>query len=152
MAEFSYDLDMFDAGTSAPEVVPERKSKPKKKLQLVEETTEVKIEKQRLQGKRSVMSTAAIVVVAAIITTIASLFVYCGAYINQYEHKIAAKQEELDLARGENVRLNMKRNALISYDSIRDAAEEKGMIQRDRYEVEYVEIANENYGVANPEN
>ena len=70
--------------------------------------------------------------------------------INNYDHRIAAVQEELDIAESQNIILNIKTDSMVSFDSVRQSAEEKGMIQRDRYQVTYFELAQEDYGVVNP--
>ncbi len=150
MAELTYDLDLFYEGTSAPKPAREIKTKEKKKLHLVEETPQVKREKIRLQEQRSWISTLAVLGVAAVLTTVVAVFIFLGAYINNYNHKIAEVQKELDIAKSQNVILNIKKDAMVSYDSVIATAEEAGMIQRDRYQVTYFELAQEDYGVTDP--
>lgn len=151
MAEYMYDLDMFDEGTSAPQRVPVKKTKPKERLHLVEETHEVRRERLHFQEKRNFLSSLFIISVALVLTTIVGSFVYLGAYINDYDHKIAAVQEELDIAKSQNVILNIKKDSMVSFDSVRETAEDLGMIQRDRYQVTYFELSQEDYGVVDPQ-
>lgn len=151
MAEIVFDLDMFDEGTSAPKSVPARKPKPKEKIHVLEETPQVKREKLYLQEKRSLKSSLAIISVALVLATVAGSFVFLGAYINNYDHRIADLQEELDIAESQNIILNIKKDSMVSFDSVRQSAEEKGMIQRDRYQVTYFELSQDDYGVVEPE-
>ena len=88
-----------------------------------------------------------IIAVALVLTTIVSSFIYLGASINAYDHKIASVQAELDIAQSQNVILNLKKSSVVSFDSVRETAEKLGMIQRDRYQVTYFDLAQEDYGV-----
>ncbi len=149
MAELDYNFDMFEEGTAAPKVMPVPKQQPSKKLHIVEETHEVKRERVRIQQRLNTLSTFAIIAVALILTAAVSSFIYLGASINAYDHKIAAVQEELNIAESQNVILNIKRDSMVSFDSVRETAEELGMIQRDNYQVTYFELSQEDYGVVN---
>lgn len=150
MAEVIFDLDLFDEGTSAPKPVPQRKEKPKERIRILEDTPQVKRERSHIQERRNIRSTLAIISVALVLATVAGSFIFLGAYINNYDHRIAALQEELDIAESQNVILNIKKDSMVSVDSVRQSAEEKGMIQRDRYQVTYFELTQEDYGVVNP--
>ncbi len=151
MAEIVFDLDMFDEGTSAPKPVPTRKEKPKERIRVLEDTPQVKREKLYLREKRSLKSSFAIISLALVLTAVVGSFVFLGAYINNYDHKIAEKQAELEIAESQNIILNIKKDSMVSVDSVRASAEEKGMIQRDRYQVTYFELSQEDYGVVNPQ-
>lgn len=151
MAEYTYDLDLFYEGTSAPQPKKVNKPKEKKKLHLVEETPQIRREKKHIYEKQNRIATFAVIAVAAILTTVSAVFVFFGAYINNYDHKIAELQKELDIAESQNVILNIKKDSMVSFDSVRETAEEAGMIQRDRYQVTYFELSQEDYGVANPQ-
>lgn len=150
MAEIVFDLDLFDEGTSAPKPVPQRKEKPKERIRVLEDTPQVRRERSHIQERRNLRSTLAIISVALVLATVAGSFIFLGAYINNYDHRIAALQEELDIAESQNVILNIKKDSMVSFDSVRQSAEEKGMIQRDRYQVTYFELTQEDYGVVNP--
>lgn len=151
MAEFMYDLDMFDDGTSAPQPIPVKKEKPKRKVRVLVDTPQVKKEKFLISQRKDYLRTFAIIACSLVMTAIVASFISLGVYINCTDHEIAAIQEQLDIARSENVILNVKKDSMISYDEIRKVAEEKGMIQRDRYQVTYFNLSNEDYGVVNPE-
>ena len=150
MAEIVFDLDLFYEGTSAPKPVPQRKQKPRERIRVLEDTPQVKRERSHIQERRNLRSTLAIISVALVLATVAGSFIFLGAYINNYDHRIAAVQEELDIAESQNIILNIKKDSMVSFDSVRQSAEEKGMIQRDRYQVTYFELAQEDYGVVNP--
>lgn len=150
MAEIVFDLDLFDEGTSAPKPVPQRKQKPRERIRVLEDTPQVKRERSHIQERRNLRSTLAIISVALVLATVAGSFIFLGAYINNYDHRIAAVQEELDIAESQNIILNIKKDSMVSFDSVRQSAEEKGMIQRDRYQVTYFELTQEDYGVVNP--
>lgn len=150
MAEIVFDLDLFDEGTSAPKPVPQRKQKTRERIRVLEDTPQVKRERSHIQERRNLRSTLAIISVALVLATVAGSFIFLGAYINNYDHRIAAVQEELDIAESQNIILNIKKDSMVSFDSVRQSAEEKGMIQRDRYQVTYFELAQEDYGVVNP--
>ena len=147
MAEYDYNFNMFDEGTSAPKAVPQKKARPAQRLQLVEETREVIRERVQISEKRNFISSLLIISVAIVLTAVVSSFIYLGASINEYDHKIASVQEELDIAQSQNVILNIKKDSMVSFDSVRETAEKLGMIQRDRYQVTYFELAQEDYGV-----
>ena len=151
MAEFMYDLDMFDDGTSAPQPVPVKKEKPKRKLHVLDDTPQIKKEKLRIAERRDFGTTFLIIVSSLLMVAIVGSFVFLGAYINNVEHQIAATQAELDIARSQNTILNIKKDSMISFDEIRKMAEEKGMIQRDRYQVTYFDLSDDDYGVVDPE-
>lgn len=152
MAEYMYDLNMFDEGTAAPKPVSIKKAKPKDRLYLVEETREVKRERLYFQEKRSLISSLFIISLAFVLSAVVGSFIYLGAYVNNYDHKIADMQKELDIIESQNVILNIKKDSLVSFDSVRETAEDLGMIQRDRYQVTYFELSQENYGEVKPEN
>ncbi len=151
MADYMYDLAMFDEGTAAPKRVPVVKEKPKQRLQLVEETVEVRREKAYIREKRGILSSLTVISVALVLTAIVGSFIYLGASINNYDHMIADVQKDLDIAKSQNVILNIKKDSMVSFDSVRETAEELGMIQRDRYQVTYFDLSQEDYGVVNPE-
>ncbi len=150
MAEIVFDLDLFDEGTSAPKPVPQKKEKPRERIRVLEDTPQVKRERSHIQERRNLRSTLAIISIALVLATVAGSFIFLGAYINNYDHRIAQVQEELDIAESQNIILNIKKDSMVSFDSVRQSAEEKGMIQRDRYQVTYFELAQEDYGVVNP--
>ena len=150
MAEIVFDLDLFDEGTSAPKPVPQKKEKPRERIRVLEDTPQVRRERSHIQERRNLRSTIAIISVALVLATVAGSFIFLGAYINNYDHRIAAVQEELDIAESQNIILNIKKDSMVSFDSVRQSAEKKGMIQRDRYQVTYFELAQEDYGVVNP--
>lgn len=150
MADYMYDLAMFDEGTAAPKRVPVVKEKPKQRLQLVEETVEVKRERAYIREKKGVISSLTVISVALALTAIVGSFVYLGASVNNYDHMIAGVQKELDIAKSQNVILNIKKDSMVSFDSVRETAEDLGMIQRDRYQVTYFDLSQEDYGVVNP--
>lgn len=150
MAEIMFDLDLFDEGTSAPKPVPDKKPEPRQRVRILEDTPVVRKERAVINERRSNLSAIAIVCVALVLTAVASSFVCLGAYINNYDHKTAALQEELDIAESQNIILNIKKDSMVSFDSVRQSAEEKGMIQRDRYQVTYFELSQGDYGVVNP--
>lgn len=151
MAEFMYDLDMFDDGTSAPQPIPVKKENPKRKIRILDDTPQVKKEKRLIAEKHNLRTTLLIVLSSFLMVAIVGSFVFLGAYVNSVEHKIAATQADLDIARSENTILNIKKDSMISFDEIRKMAEEKGMIQRDRYQVTYFDLSDSDYGVVNPE-
>ncbi len=151
MAEIMFDLDLFDEGTSAPKPAPSPKQKPTPRIRVLEDTPQVKKEKQQISEKRNFKSSIAIISIGLVLATVVSTFVFLGAYINNYDHKTAALQEELDIAESQNIILNIKKDSMVSFDSVRKSAEEKGMIQRDRYQVTYFELSQEDYGVVDPQ-
>lgn len=151
MAEFMYDLDMFDDGTSAPQPIPAKKEKPKRKLRVLDDTPQVKREKLRIAEKRDYGRTLLVIASSFLMTAIVGSFVFLGAYINQVEHEIAATKAELDIAESQSIILNIKKDSMISFDEIRKMAEDKGMIQRDRYQVTYFDLSDDDYGVVDPE-
>lgn len=150
MAEIVFDLDLFDEGTSAPKPIPQKKEKPRERIRILEDTPQVKRERSHIQERRNLRSTLAIISIALVLATVAGSFIYLGAYINNYDHKIAEVQAELDIAESQNIILNIKKDSMVSFDSVRQSAEEKGMIQRDRYQVTYFELTQEDYGVVDP--
>ena len=58
-------------------------------------------------------------------------------------------KDEYGVLELQNVILNIKRDSMVSFDSVRETAEELGMIQRDNYQVTYFELSQEDYGVVN---
>ena len=150
MAEIVFDLDLFDEGTSAPKPIPQKKEKSRERIRILEDTPQVRRERSHIQERRNLRSTLAIISIALVLATVAGSFIFLGAYINNYDHKIAEVQAELDIAESQNIILNIKKDSMVSFDSVRQSAEEKGMIQRDRYQVTYFELTQEDYGVVNP--
>lgn len=151
MAEIMFDLDLFDEGTSAPKPIPSRKTELEQRVHLVKDSPYVILKKQKIRERRSFLSSLVIISVALLLTAVVSSFICLGAYINNYDHKTAALQAELDIAESQNIILNIKKDSMVSFDSVRQSAEEKGMIQRDRYQVTYFELSQGDYGVVNPE-
>lgn len=149
MAQYDYNFDLFEEGTAAPKVVTAPKVKPKEKIRVVEETKEVRQERVRIRERENTLSAVAIITIALVLAVIVSSFIYLGAAVNANEHKIAELQEELNIAQGQNVILNIKKDSMVSFDSVREKAEAAGMIQRDRYQVNYFELSQEDYGVVN---
>ena len=150
MAEIMFDLDLFDEGTSAPKPVPNKKPEPRERIRVLEDTPHVRREKVAIRERQSNLSSLAIISVALVLIAIVSSFICLGAYINNYDHKTQALQAELDIAESQNIILNIKKDSMVSFDSVRQSAEEKGMIQRDRYQVTYFELSQGDYGVVNP--
>ena len=152
MAEFMFDLDMFDDGTSAPQPVPVKKEeKPKRKLRVLDDTPQVKKEKLAHAEKRDYFRMFLVITSALMMFAIVGSFVGLGAYINCMDHAIAEKQAELDVAKSQYAILSLKKESMISFDEIRKMAEEKGMIQRDRYQVTYFDLSDGDYGVVDPD-
>ncbi len=152
MAEFMYDLDMFDDGTSAPQPVPVKKEeKPRRKLRVLDDTPQVKREKLERAEKRDYLKMFAVITAAFMMFAIVGSFVGLSAYINCIDHEIAETQSKLDIAKSQHVILMLKKESMISFDEIRKMAEEKGMIQRDRYQITYFDLSDGDYGVVNPE-
>ena len=150
MAEFVYDLDMFDDGTSAPQPVPSVTEKPKRKLRVLDDTPQVKKQKRIISEKRDFARTLLVVGMSLFMAAVVGSFVFLGAYVNKLEHDIADTRTELDIAKSQNIILNIKKDSMISFDEIRKMAEEKGMIQRDRYQVTYFDLSEDDHGVVDP--
>lgn len=152
MAEFMYDLDMFDDGTSAPQPTPVKKEeKPKRKLRVLKDTPQVRKEKLERAEKRDYLKMLMVIASSLMIFAIVGSFVGLGAYINCIDHDIAETRAELDIAKSQYAILSLKKESMISFDEIRKMAEDKGMIQRDRYQVTYFDLSDGDYGVVNPD-
>ena len=141
----SDDLLLFFDGSSAPEVVPQKQ--PEKKLKVLKDTESVKRKRLEYQERIGFLRTVKIMTAALVALVVIGSLVYQRVKINEYDHKIAAVQSELKLAKSENIKLQLKKESLVSTDKVRTLAETKlGMIQRDRYQIIYFDLNNKDSG------
>lgn len=141
----SEDLLLFFEGNAAPNVLPKKQSQ--KKLRVLKDTEKIRKKRIEHQEKVGFLKTFKIMAVAVIAFVVIGSLVYQRVKINEYDHKITVAQSELQLAKSENVKLQLKKESLVSTDKVRTFAQTKlGMIQRDRYQIVYFDLNNKDSG------
>ncbi len=153
MENNNYAFDLFsgyETSGNAAKSAPKKKEESKNRLVLVEETRVTQRERLRQEERRSFINSVQTLVVAAVMMLLIGSLIYQRVTINVLDHQISEKAEMLEEAESQNVILNIKRDSMVSTDSIRKTAEKLGMIQRDRYQITYFDLSGEDYGVVNP--
>ncbi len=141
-----YDFDMFvtharsrsaaAAGNAAPQ---RRPAEPAPDLKVVPKKTERQV---RAADRKSVVNAAIILFFAAAVLGLLCLQISAGARSYEISRQIAAVEQEIEVAKSENVRLNSELNGITGIGKIDDyATRVLGMTKVESYQVEYIDLS-----------
>lgn len=155
--DFAFDLSMFDdtgyTATSPRKIQQTSPAKrkveaPKRELKVLKDTPRVKKERQFYKEVEGIISTVKIMAVALVAILVIGSLVYQRVAVNDLDREISKIQVQLDEAKSENVRLKLAREAMITPTIISEYAENKGMIRRDSYTINYFDLSGKDVGYA----
>lgn len=150
MAQPAYDFSMFDTrdyGTSAPARKPEYQ--PEEPVAFpVKENKNKQNTNTRTQQNSAVSSVLRMVAVLGVVAFVFS-FILAAMSLNSTLDKkvnaIAKIEKQISLAESENVRLNSELEGMISFDKLKDYAENTlGMVLLEDYKITFFESEEEN--------
>lgn len=143
----TYDMSTSPRKTavSLPSQRPSHSS-TSRKLRVLPDTEQTKRERIEIRERQSFASTLKILAVAVISIVIVGSFIYRRAKINDYSRQIASVTTKLEEAQSENVRLNLKLESLKNPTIISQFAQNKGMIRRDSYTIQYFDLSDKDTG------
>lgn len=130
---------LSSTASTAPERYPQYR--PRKKLEVLKDTPQVKRQRKIYREKQSFITTLKVVGIALAAVLIVGTMIFQRAKINMVEKEISATQKMLDEEKGENVRLSLVKEAMVSPAMVDKYAEKKGMIKRDSYNIKYFDLS-----------
>lgn len=139
-ANAAYDLSGFEAERARP--VREEEPYRRPELKVADERKPKTRAQLRTEEVRGYKVSAKVVAVAVILFAMLAAVLYGESMKNQLSHEISTLQNQLNVAKSENTRLNMELNALVSIEKIDQYATEKlGMVKMSKYQIEYIDTA-----------
>lgn len=154
MAQSAYDFSLFekyDYGTAAPELIPEYRPEEPVKFPAPEKRSSVKSKKQsfiyvKKSTKASILKSVVAIAGAVIILSFMFGVMSINATMDEIAIEISALEDEIDIARNEQIKLNSQISNKVSYNKIKDYAENTlGMIPIESSKITYIETETENY-------
>lgn len=142
----TYEISTSPKKTAVSLPLTKPADSPLRKLRVLPDTQQTKIERIEIREKQSLASTLKILAVAVISIIIVGSFIYQRAKINDYSRQITSIMEKLEEAESENVRLNLKLESLKNPVIISRFAQKKGMIRRDSYTIQYFDLSDKDTG------
>lgn len=139
-ANAAYDLSAFEVVRPEPRVKPSPKFKPK--LELVGEQQQLTDSEKRQEERLSMQKIRRVAVVALILFASLGAVLFGEAQKNQLSRDIGKLNSQLSTAQSEGTRLEMQLNSIVSIDKIEEYATEKlGMVKMQKYQVQYVDLS-----------
>ena len=155
MSQAAYDFSLFEKynfGTAAPELTPDYQS---------EETVEIPVKKNGKKTKSnnrskntkllngstiaSLMHSA--VIVSAVVFVLGFVFyaMHLNTSLDEKANMINKVESEIEIAKNEQIKLNSELNGVVSFDKIKDYAENTlGMVKLESYKITYFDAETEN--------
>lgn len=153
MAQAAYDFSLFekyDYGTAAPELTPVYKP---------EEPVELPVRKNRENTKTSSKSSKilksstvasllrSLSIVSVVVFVLGFMFyaMHLNSSLDKKAKMINSIETEIEIAKNEQIRLNSELNGVVSFDKLKDYAENTlGMVKLESYKITYFETETEN--------
>ena len=148
LSYFSYDTSTSPRKVQHTSPAKETKNAPERKLRVLKDTPQTRKERIEYKEKQSFVNTIKIMAVAILSILVIGSLVYQRVTINNIERNISTIEKQLEEAKSENIKLNMKKEALRTPKIISEFAQSKGMIQRDGYTINYFDLSSEDIGYA----
>lgn len=154
MAQAAYDFSLFEKygyGTAAPELVPEYRSEKPIEFPTEKKNTSAGTKKNtfiyvKSSTKASLLRSLSIVAVAAVIFGFMFGVMSLNASLDKTAKDIVVVENEIKIAKNEQIKLNSQLNNMVSFNNIKNYAENTlGMIHIESSKITYIETETENY-------
>ncbi|MBQ8209952.1 MAG: hypothetical protein IJZ35_05160 [Clostridia bacterium] len=152
MAQPAYDFSLFDVydyGTAAPARKPEYQ--PEEPISFPFEEKKQSTAKNTYSNKANNSAVASALRIAGVLAVVVFVFsfIFAAMSLNSTLDKkvkmIASIEKEISVAQSENVRLNSELEGMISFDKLKDYAENTlGMVLLEDYKITFFESNEEN--------
>ena len=132
----AYDFAMF---------MPKEKTEPRAQI--------VKMPKRKVntaslkKARKSVSRTASILLLGALFVAMICAGIALRVEISEVNSQIVDAKTELSALSGEETRLNMEYEKLLSYKNIEEAAQNMGMRKMDKRQIIYINVNNTNKAI-----
>ena len=123
----AYDFELF---------MPKEKKQPAKVVKMPEK----KIKKARAKAKKRVSSIASIVALSAFMVGIVCVNIALRVEISEVNSDIVEAKARYAAVSGEETRLNVEFERMVSYGNLEEAARELGMKKTDKNQIVYIEV------------
>lgn len=155
MAQSAYDFSLFekyDYGTAAPELVPDYQPNEPIPFPSVEEKKAKKTKKNSYavinvnnETNTSLFRSLLVIAVTVIVSGLAIYAIHLNSALDEKAKEIIAVEEEIDIAKNVQIKLNSDLSGLVSLDKLKDYAENTlGMVKLESYKITYFESENDN--------
>lgn len=137
----AYALEAFNKTRSS--TAPQVHRPARKKLRLVPPNTERKSSKQLIKEQRAArVSVAEVIIVVSLVVAMLSGILFTYVQKNELTKSISDIQQEISVAKSENVSLNAELEALVSVSQIDSYALEKlGMTRLQSNQIKYIDTS-----------
>ncbi len=137
----AYALEAFNKTRSS--AAPQVHRPARKKLRLVPPNTERKSNKQLIKEQRAArVSVAEVIIVVSLVVAMLSGILFTYVQKNELTKSISDIQQEISVAKSENVSLNAELEALVSVSQIDSYALEKlGMTRLQSNQIKYIDTS-----------
>lgn len=152
MAQSAYDFSLFekyDYGTAAPELTPDYQPKepipfPSAEEKKTKNNSDVVINVNNAT-KTSLLRSLLVIAVTVIVSGLAIYAIHLNSALDEKAKEIIAVEEEIDIAKNVQIKLNSDLSGLVSLDKLKDYAENTlGMVKLESYKITYFESENNN--------
>lgn len=117
----------------------EAQNKPQMELVRRKKKTVAEARREMQMGARQ---TAKILVIALCLLSMFAALLYSRLRVDELTREIDAANAQLSVAQGENVRLNMKLDSMISLERVEEYAKnDLGMTKVEGYQIEYIDLS-----------
>lgn len=133
----AYDFELFMPKTRQDESRAEIVRMPKQKTNKA----------SRRRAKRQVSRTASIVMIGALLVSLICSGIALRVEISEVNTDTIKAKKELSALSGEETRLNMQLESLVSYKNIEEAAQAMGMRKMDKSQIVYIRVNDTNKAI-----
>ncbi len=114
--------------------------KEKKQSATVVKMPEKKIKKARAKAKKRVSSVASVIMISAFMVGIVCANIALRVEISEINSDIVEAKARYAAVSGEETRLNVELERMVSYGNLEEAAKELGMKKTDKDQIVYIEV------------
>lgn len=149
----AYDISLFDwydYGTSAPALEPEIKPvrKPEKKKSSQKKTSQSVSASAKNATRESLFKSVKVLACVFCIFSVICFAMYLNVMLDETASQINSIENNIEIAKSENIRLNSTLEGMVSIDKVEDYAENNlGMIKLENYKITYFESDEGNHVV-----
>lgn len=141
-------FDSYDYGTSAPKLDPvyEPEVKTQKKKKKVQSNKVTAAQKKATYA--SFLSSAKVISIVFVVFSLISIAMFLNVKMDETATRINAVQNEITIAKSENIRLESALEGMVSIDKVEDYAEQQlGMVKLEDYRITYFNSGEDNHVV-----
>lgn len=131
----AYDFELF--------MPKEKRTEPAKIVKMPEK----KIKKARARAKKSVSSVATVVMLIAFMVGIVCMNIALRVEITEVNSEIIEAKSNYAAVSGEETRLSVEFERMISYGNLEEAAKDLGMKKTDKNQIVYIKVNDTNKAV-----